>query len=309
MSTEAYSKCSSTQPVNGDLAVNITQDGSQSDHCPIQDPLPNTCAECKRSFPTRKELKCHAESWNHTKFVFKCSCGNTFARSDALNRHCKTLSPAGDGKYPCTSCKSHRGKHAFRRKDHLIQHLRGYHKFDFKAVKPLLVDKGEHFVRACPHLNCGFHRGKDYELLPLSHEKFLQRPFEGKLDYYGHMKDAHNQTPFPCYVDGCIRVGSKGYTTVNLLIAHLTKKHPQEQKIICLWAGPERFYAVYCKDCNSEFFGLEDLSLHRQAVHQSDKLDAYTNGCASTRGNGSNIPAVWQNDSRVAVEEGSIASP
>lgn len=279
MSTEAYSKCSSTQPVNGDLAVNITQDGSQSDHCPIQDPVPNTCAECKRSFPTRKELKCHAESWNHTMFVFKCSCGNTFARSDALNRHCEALSPAGDGKYPCTSCKSHRGKHAFHRRDHLIQHLRGYHKFDFKAVEPFLAFNGQVTFEACPHLNCGFHRGKDYELLSSPQEMSL-RPFERKRDYYGHMKDAHNQTPFPCYVDGCIQTGSKGYATVNGLIAHLTKKHPQEQKVIAgLWAGrAESFSLVRCKVCNSKFGDLGDLSFHHQAVHQSDQLDAYTKG-------------------------------
>lgn len=73
-------------------------------------------------------------------------------------------------------------------------------------------------VFTCPHSKCEFDRSM--ESLPSVPMSFEKRP-----DYNKHLKDVHDETPFPCPVDGCERVRARGYTREGDLIRHLASKH------------------------------------------------------------------------------------
>jgi uncharacterized Zn-finger protein len=102
------------------------------DHRQIEVDNPLACIECHTIFPSRAQLQGHTESKQHSPF--QCICGTKFARVDVLHRHIDS-----HGKeipmFPCTFCKLHRGRQGFRRRDHLVQHLRGYHKFDSDEIE------------------------------------------------------------------------------------------------------------------------------------------------------------------------------
>ncbi|KAK4444735.1 hypothetical protein QBC34DRAFT_180018 [Podospora aff. communis PSN243] len=81
-----------------------------------------------------------------------CLCGNTFSRKDALNRHIQTASRRSSQAflgsdtsdlYPCTLCDKHRGTNAFKRRDHLRQHLgvKGLHKMNKAAVDKYIAER------------------------------------------------------------------------------------------------------------------------------------------------------------------------
>ena len=94
------------------------------------------CVDCGMMFQLAHELEDHGKQHSHKPFG--CGCGCQFTRSDALTRHLNTYSN-GAPKYPCNYCKHHRGPNGFRRRDHLLQHLRGYHKLDAEAPFPCQV--------------------------------------------------------------------------------------------------------------------------------------------------------------------------
>ena len=71
----------------------------------------------------------------------------------ALERHLKTYQ-VGGSRYPCSHCKRHRGENSFRRKEHLTQHLQGYHHMNIK-----IEDAGSKQHLICPHTDCVWHRG------------------------------------------------------------------------------------------------------------------------------------------------------
>ena len=103
------------------------ENDSEFIHRPLA-PL-NTCSECHTNFGTNLALKNHAKATNHA--AHKCTCQATFSRIDCLNRHIHDFSTAkGGGGFPCRYCTKYVGDKAFLRKDHLAQHLRGYHKIE-----------------------------------------------------------------------------------------------------------------------------------------------------------------------------------
>lgn len=63
-----------------------------------------------------------------------CKCGSQFTRLDALKRHaassCAAASPV---KVPCPYCD--RYQYSYLRRDHLLQHLKRFHKFSDKAIE------------------------------------------------------------------------------------------------------------------------------------------------------------------------------
>ncbi|KAM7208529.1 hypothetical protein V8F20_001210 [Naviculisporaceae sp. PSN 640] len=79
-----------------------------------------------------------------------CLCGKKFSRKDSLTRHIRTASRrrhtevllvttdapelSHPGQNACTLCNKYRGARSFLRRDHLRQHLRGYHKMDKEAI-------------------------------------------------------------------------------------------------------------------------------------------------------------------------------
>ncbi|KAJ0352159.1 hypothetical protein COL154_002462 [Colletotrichum chrysophilum] len=57
-------------------------------------------------------------------------------------------------------------------------------------------------------------------------EQRSTKPFSTQAEYTKHMKEAHDFTPFPCNVAGCIKTGKKGYSREKDLINHRKKEHP-----------------------------------------------------------------------------------
>ncbi|KAI1152973.1 hypothetical protein F4825DRAFT_416896 [Nemania diffusa] len=202
-------------------------------HHPVWDDLAITCAECNEIFSSAEQLREHAKGRKHSPYV--CSCGVNFARNDVLRRHIASYLKE-NAKYPCTFCRRHRGKQAFRRKDHLVQHLQGYHKMDPEeitdALPPSNRAKGKSFyIPTCPHVGCEAYRDFAFNFLP-SFEQLDQRPFGKQSDYYKHMRDVHKESTFPCRVAHCDRVGAKGYMREKDLMKHITAKHPEAPQYI-----------------------------------------------------------------------------
>lgn len=50
--------------------------------------------------------------------------------------------------------------------------------------------------------------------------------FQKVSDLTAHIKKVHSESPFPCQVWGCSRVGGKGYFRERDLIKHQKKDHP-----------------------------------------------------------------------------------
>ncbi|KAH8663291.1 hypothetical protein BGZ61DRAFT_522982 [Ilyonectria robusta] len=167
--------------------------------------LGHQCIECKESFSTKTALDLHGSQLGHSPFA--CTCGGRFSRSDVLARHVKSKE-VGQPQYPCHFCNRHQGEAAFRRRDHLTQHLVQYHKHDL-ASNIQAPPSGFASVPTCPHLEC----------FP------SQWSFTTNAGYYRHMRSVHQETPFECTVPNCDRVGAKGYFREKDLSNHCRSKH------------------------------------------------------------------------------------
>ena len=174
------------------------------DHRRLDTSDPLTCIECNASFKNNANLEGHAYSHQHSPFA--CICGISFARIDVLYRHIDSFSLEMP-KFPCAYCKRHRGKNGFRRRDHLVQHLRGYHKFDSEQVEgacPKAQTKRAREILVCPWEFCDAYRDDGFRSLPVL-QQTQRRPFQSRTEYAKHMRDVHKQTPFPCPITGCDR--------------------------------------------------------------------------------------------------------
>lgn len=169
-----------------------------------------TCNECDESFGSQEDLGQHAGEEGHAALICnQPDCGRAFSRLDIYKRH--QLSHDEDAKrYPCKYCKKYRGNKGFKRKDHLTQHLRGYHHIGEDDVK------SEFSKKFCTVQDCPDTRGD---------RKRDEAPFKKTSDYTKHMKSVHNQSKFPCPETGCDRVGAKGYSRKTDLWKHLKKVH------------------------------------------------------------------------------------
>ncbi|KAF6832122.1 CROL alpha [Colletotrichum plurivorum] len=177
------------------------------------------CIECRAEFRNKAKLQKHANEAQHSPFA--CLCGKKFARLDVLNRHLDSLRD-GMPKYPCSFCKKHRGKDGFRRRDHLLQHIRGYHKFEAEdKIGDILPSRRGRYQAppVCPHRECSFYRDDSFKEMT-AEEQMKNKPFETQSEYTKHMKMVHDYTPFPCTVAGCSKTGKKGYTREKDLVNH-----------------------------------------------------------------------------------------
>ena len=188
------------------------------------------CAECNEAFKTKQQLGLHANTHQHSPFA--CICGKQFARLDVLHRHIDSFIE-NLSKFPCTACKRHRGKDGFRRKHHLVQHLRNYHKFDSDDIEeacPKEQPKKFREILTCPCVSCEAHRDEGFQSLPMF-EQIKKRPFQSRAEYSKHMRDVHQQTSFPCPIPGCERVKERGYMREKDLMKHMSGKHPEAQYV------------------------------------------------------------------------------
>lgn len=169
------------------------------------------CAQCDTPFQNQYCLECHASESGHASFLCDYQdCGKTFLRIDTYERHQKVHQEDAE-RFPCKYCKKYRGTNGFKRKDHLTQHLRGYHHIgENEALKSSTG-------YSCTVQDCSEYR-KLYRWQP--GHAFTKRP-----DYVKHMKAVHDTSEFPCPKPGCERVGGKGYFRIADIRGHLKKVH------------------------------------------------------------------------------------
>ncbi|KAI0485856.1 hypothetical protein F4859DRAFT_398075 [Xylaria cf. heliscus] len=207
------------------------------------------CAECNETFQNSYELGKHATANKHSPRA--CSCGTKFARYDVLIRHLESLTKES-AKYQCKFCKHHRGKQAFRRRDHLVQHLRGYHKMEPEEINNAFPPKTHvrsHQILICPYVECKAYRGDAFKALPWM-QQYKGRPFQKQSDYNKHMRDVHKESAFSCSVVGCDRVGPKGYMREKDLMKHLANKHPEAPNYSYI---PPQSLDYRCEGCGKGF--------------------------------------------------------
>ena len=173
------------------------------------------CHECFEHFPHKSALDKHATQTQHGGYA--CGCGGTFTRLDSLDRHIQTSESKTF--YPCNYCSK-----VFTRPDHLTQHLRGYHKMENLTKEPhsLLGPKGNARSSgfSCPHENCSHH-----QVVVDSSTPFLNPPnadinFRTQRDLTKHLREAHDESLYPCPVSGCDRIRGRGFCRKRDLLKH-----------------------------------------------------------------------------------------
>ncbi|KAI0802325.1 hypothetical protein GGR55DRAFT_454953 [Xylaria sp. FL0064] len=228
------------------------------DHRAVWDDSAIACAECNEAFQDETDLLKHAKYQKHSPYT--CSCGIKFARNDVLLRHLKSFTKES-AKYPCTFCRRHRGKTAFRRRDHLVQHLKGYHKMEpeeINNISPPTSRVQSRQILSCPVGDCEAYRDGAFKALPWR-TQVEGRPFQKQSDYNKHMRDVHKESAFSCPVGSCDRVGAKGYMREKDLIKHLAEKHPEAPSYSYVPSMPSKYR---CAGCGKELSTLWALQYH-----------------------------------------------
>ncbi|KAI0900294.1 hypothetical protein F4806DRAFT_491181 [Annulohypoxylon nitens] len=252
-----------------DLAIGLQQSASSENqdqdlntpvHQQIQGRAPFSCAQCHESFLNKAQPDFHGLNDIHKAFA--CSCGRSFTRSDALDRHLRS-NLKDERPFPCTFRKCPRSKRGFSRRDHLAQHLQNYHKLNQKQFNEVFPAERHPYDRYhCIFPMCELNGGEESKHLDWIEQR-NQAPFKKRSDYMKHLKEIHNATPFPCPVTECKRIGPKGYTSFDGLKKHLDREHkltPEDMKL------KERDRARTCGRCRKSLTQLEDLNLHHQLV-------------------------------------------
>ena len=169
------------------------------------------CDECGFVGRTDAEIAFHASISGHAAFVCKTTgCERTFSRLDTYHRHERSHN-SNSKRYPCQYCKKYRGRHGFKRKDHLTQHIRKYHHIGEGEAVGSVLDR-----KWCPKPDCSEARA--------SHA-WYERAFATSAEWLKHMREVHNECKFPCPKSGCDRINAKGYFRVADLRTHLRKVH------------------------------------------------------------------------------------
>jgi len=162
------------------------------------------CSECSLMFPLRANnsslsLTQHASRSKHKSF--RCICGNSYNRKDVLKRHIIAADSA-ESDFHCHLCDR-----SFRRKDHLTQHLGGFHHGDFRAFDLLVENKGvptflSPVLCVCPHAGCPANRSEAW-IAAQSTSGFDEWPFRFIDVFDLHMAHIHNEIAYTCPTDSC----------------------------------------------------------------------------------------------------------
>lgn len=212
-------------------------------HGRVATATPFDCVECGESLSSKANLLRHAKQKQHQPY--SCECGALFSRLDVLNRHLESVG-TNEPQHPCKYCKLHRGAKGFRRRDHLTQHIRNYHHLDIEDESAENQDSNlKYYFPVCSHSDCAQYRDETFKTLPRTIQR-QERPFATQSAYTKHMREEHNECTFPCDVQGCNRVGRRGYFREKDMIKHRREAHPdarsyqpsqRELKIRCTELG------------------------------------------------------------------------
>jgi hypothetical protein len=150
-----------------------------------------TCQEFNLQFPSRAALDIHAKESQHSPYW--CLCQKAFSRIDVLDRHVRNSQPTGD--FPCLHCTIYRGSRAFACRDHLLQHLRGYHHIESppnseNSQLPEASSRSKRRIFNCPHEDCQYHRSANFQVQQRQYQE-ANGPFQSQAVFIKHMRDVH----------------------------------------------------------------------------------------------------------------------
>ncbi|KAI1640623.1 hypothetical protein F4809DRAFT_662902 [Biscogniauxia mediterranea] len=191
-------------------------------------------SECGLEFDSQWELYEHEHSLHAQghciadRRLFKCKCGQKFVRLFTLERHIESFQKSMP-EYPCDECDTYKGNKGFPRKDHLVQHLRVFHKYEPAQLEARFPPRKSRVlaVSVCHIKSCEYYRGDGFQDQDLSwQEKERTRPFAKQSDYTAHMKKEHDWSPYPCDFPGCKKVDGKGFFSLTALRKHRDEQHP-----------------------------------------------------------------------------------
>lgn len=125
-----------------------------------------------------------------------------------------------------TKCISYRGKNGFRRKDHLRQHIRKYHRMEDYELSGLcqecyftytsLEELADHMLQK--------HQSSAYLCIGKGCDRTGMNGFASGKELKAHVREDHSST-FQCSFLGCDRIGTKGWIRERDMDKHMEKKH------------------------------------------------------------------------------------
>jgi hypothetical protein len=226
---EAQSPPLQQGPVIGTTADDIPNESSQNIeisatmaksplHFQLKIQGENVCNECSLRFPHNSALNTHAKQTQHAPYA--CTCGVTFSRVDVMNRHLEKHNPKAS--YPCPHCSKYSGTKAFTRRDHLTQHLRGYHNIEVSSDSDNpQSSRSQKTALSCPHGDCSYHHDAARSSSSLNPRMY----FRTKKDFTKHLREVHDESLYPCDAPGCGRVGGRGFFRERDLSKHRKDYH------------------------------------------------------------------------------------
>ncbi|TRX94379.1 hypothetical protein FHL15_004846 [Xylaria flabelliformis] len=163
-----------------------------------------------------------------SKSPFVCHCGQNFTRLSSLERHIQNNTKQLQlDLHPCAECTTYQGRNGFKRKDHLVQHLRVFHKWDDDQIATLFPTERNSILKIpiCHFPECDYYRDPGFRDMGIR-EQAKNRPFDKQSHYTDHMKREHDWSPYPCKVTGCNKVSGAGFFNITALEKHYKGKHP-----------------------------------------------------------------------------------
>ncbi|CAG8972204.1 hypothetical protein HYALB_00010983 [Hymenoscyphus albidus] len=172
-----------------------------------------TCAKCERGFKNDQDLSNHCRTTDHA--------GSDLRRHQLIHKKRKLT-------FPCTHCPTYRGSNGFKRKDHLIQHMRNYHRMeDYASVRGRCaicwVFKYTSSSGLTDHM-LDAHHSSTYVCYKPDCDRVGMNGFENKKDLNSHLKNDHI-SEFQCQHPGCDRIGSNGWRRRRDMVRHIEKVH------------------------------------------------------------------------------------
>lgn len=202
----------------------VDSPASDSSHGHLRPGTEMTCQECDTQFATKASLQNHVKETQHAPYI--CMCTKTFSRLDVLNRHTQIFNP--EVSFPCPYCQKYRGPRSFSRRDHLAQHLRGFHNIE-SLIDPEQTSMSLPVPRlkknlTCPHEDCLYHEGSGFEI-SMSGPRVQRPSFQSQSEYTSYLREVHDESLFSCMALGCARKGGKGFFRKRDLLKHMQDHH------------------------------------------------------------------------------------
>lgn len=158
---------------------------------------------------------------------FVCKCDQQFAKLDTLLRHIRRFQDL----LPSFHCEDY--KHGFKRKDHLVQHLRHFHRLQDAQIAIQFPTRKifKNDIPVCHVKSCDHYRDESFSAQPLVLQE-KDAPFAKKSDYTEHMRKVHGWSPYSCKVPLCDKVDKNGYFNEKALQKHMQEKHPDAEPLV-----------------------------------------------------------------------------